>query len=142
MRYHHAKKIQEWLEGHQKALLLFFLPPYWPELNAVEHVTLGTWMPCVLAFSDGLTAIRAIRRLYGQPSIPSAYLSPLSERTLPDKVTVVSGSLCSKFWIIRFGAPKSCSHDQRIATLFSLLTCKLLPARNSDGFRFFYEASG
>lgn len=34
--YHHAKKIQRWLQKHPN-LKLFFLPPYSPELNAVER---------------------------------------------------------------------------------------------------------
>ena len=36
VKYHHAKKIKHWL-GKQKRLELFFLPPYSPELNAVER---------------------------------------------------------------------------------------------------------
>ncbi len=35
-RFHHAKKIQWWLES-QDQLELFFLPPYSPELNAIER---------------------------------------------------------------------------------------------------------
>jgi transposase len=34
--YHHASKIMVWLEKHPK-LELFFLPPYSPDLNAVER---------------------------------------------------------------------------------------------------------
>jgi len=34
--YHHAKKIEEWITRHSK-LELFFLPPYSPDLNAVER---------------------------------------------------------------------------------------------------------
>jgi transposase len=34
--YHHAKKIGAWLERHP-VLELFFLPPYSPDLNAVER---------------------------------------------------------------------------------------------------------
>jgi transposase len=34
--YHHAKKIAAWLERHP-VLELFFLPPYSPDLNAVER---------------------------------------------------------------------------------------------------------
>lgn len=34
--YHHASKIKAWLEKHPK-LELFFLPPYSPDLNAVER---------------------------------------------------------------------------------------------------------
>lgn len=34
--YHHAKKIKAWLQRHPK-LELFFLPPYSPDLNAVER---------------------------------------------------------------------------------------------------------
>ena len=36
VRYHHAKKLKLWLAKHQK-LELFFLPPYSPDLNAVER---------------------------------------------------------------------------------------------------------
>lgn len=36
VKYHHAKKIRHWLEKQQK-LELFFLPPYSPDLNAVER---------------------------------------------------------------------------------------------------------
>lgn len=36
VKYHHAKKIKHWLEKQQK-LELFFLPPYSPDLNAVER---------------------------------------------------------------------------------------------------------
>jgi transposase len=35
-RFHHAKKLRRWLEG-QDQLELFFLPPYSPELNAIER---------------------------------------------------------------------------------------------------------
>ena len=35
--YHHAKKIQQWLLK-QDRLELFFLPPYSPDLNAIERV--------------------------------------------------------------------------------------------------------
>jgi len=34
--YHHAKRISAWLEKHPK-LQLLFLPPYSPDLNAVER---------------------------------------------------------------------------------------------------------
>ncbi len=34
--YHHANKIKQWLTRHEK-LELLFLPPYSPELNAVER---------------------------------------------------------------------------------------------------------
>lgn len=34
--YHHAKKLRLWLTNHPK-LELFFLPPYSPDLNAVER---------------------------------------------------------------------------------------------------------
>ena len=36
VKYHHAKRISKWLEKNQK-LELFFLPPYSPDLNAVER---------------------------------------------------------------------------------------------------------
>ena len=37
-RWHHAKMLNEWLEIHKDHLRLDFLPPYSPELNAVERV--------------------------------------------------------------------------------------------------------
>ena len=36
VRYHHSKRINKWLEKNKK-LELFFLPPYSPDLNAVER---------------------------------------------------------------------------------------------------------
>lgn len=35
-RYHHAKILQAWLEEVSDILELFFLPPYSPDLNAIE----------------------------------------------------------------------------------------------------------
>ena len=35
-RYHHAKILQPWLERMSDLLELFFLPPYSPDLNAIE----------------------------------------------------------------------------------------------------------
>ena len=35
-RYHHAKMLQPWLEEVSDLLELFFLPPYSPDLNAIE----------------------------------------------------------------------------------------------------------
>ena len=37
VKYHHAKKISNWLSKNTK-LELFFLPPYSPELNPQEYV--------------------------------------------------------------------------------------------------------
>ena len=37
-RWHHAKVLQGWLAEHRHVLRLDFLPPYSPELNAVERV--------------------------------------------------------------------------------------------------------
>jgi transposase len=34
--FHHAHKIRDWVEAHPK-LELYFLPPYSPDLNAVER---------------------------------------------------------------------------------------------------------
>lgn len=34
--YHHAHKVKDWIEQHPK-LELYFLPPYSPDLNAVER---------------------------------------------------------------------------------------------------------
>jgi transposase len=36
--YHHAKALDGWLQEHQSALELLFLPPYSPELNPIERV--------------------------------------------------------------------------------------------------------
>ncbi|GAP71692.1 transposase [Candidatus Symbiothrix dinenymphae] len=35
-KYHHAKILQPWLESVSEVLELFFLPPYSPDLNAIE----------------------------------------------------------------------------------------------------------
>lgn len=35
-RYHHAKIIQPWLDDMKDVIELFFLPPYSPDLNAIE----------------------------------------------------------------------------------------------------------
>lgn len=37
-KYHHAKILQPWLEEMKGILELFFLPPYSPELNAIERL--------------------------------------------------------------------------------------------------------
>lgn len=37
-KYHHAKILQPWLERNKRKIELFFLPPYSPELNPIEHV--------------------------------------------------------------------------------------------------------
>lgn len=37
-RYHHARILKPWLHEHRKLLSLDFLPPYSPELNAIERV--------------------------------------------------------------------------------------------------------
>jgi transposase len=37
-RWHRAKLLQPWLKKHRKHLRLDFLPPYSPELNAIERV--------------------------------------------------------------------------------------------------------
>jgi len=38
VRYHHARKIKEWLEKNSEKIELHFLPPYSPNLNPVEKV--------------------------------------------------------------------------------------------------------
>ncbi|MDR2651893.1 MAG: transposase, partial [Prevotellaceae bacterium] len=35
-RYHHAKILQPWLDSVSDILELFFLPPYSPDMNAIE----------------------------------------------------------------------------------------------------------
>ena len=35
-KYHHAKIIQPWLQEMKDVIELFFLPPYSPDLNAIE----------------------------------------------------------------------------------------------------------
>lgn len=35
-KYHHARILQPWLEGVSDIFELFFLPPYSPDLNAIE----------------------------------------------------------------------------------------------------------
>jgi len=37
-RWHHAKLLHPWLMKHKKTIALLFLPPYSPDLNAVERV--------------------------------------------------------------------------------------------------------
>ena len=37
-KYHHAKLHREWREEHADRLVLYFLPPYSPDLNPVERV--------------------------------------------------------------------------------------------------------
>jgi transposase len=37
-RWHHAKVLHPWLKEHRRQLQLDFLPPYSPELNAIERV--------------------------------------------------------------------------------------------------------
>jgi transposase len=36
--WHKSRELQPWLEAHHPALRLDFLPPYSPELNAIERV--------------------------------------------------------------------------------------------------------
>jgi len=37
-RWHHAKHLHPWLIKHKKAIHMLFLPPYSPDLNAIERV--------------------------------------------------------------------------------------------------------
>ena len=37
-KYHHAKLHREWREEHTNRFVLYFLPPYSPDLNPVERV--------------------------------------------------------------------------------------------------------
>jgi transposase len=37
-RWHHAKLLHPWLIKHKKAIHMLFLPPYSPDLNAIERV--------------------------------------------------------------------------------------------------------
>lgn len=37
-RYHHAIMLQSWLARNEKKIMLVFLPPYSPDLNAIERV--------------------------------------------------------------------------------------------------------
>jgi len=37
-RWHHARLLKPWLKEHKKTMWLDFLPPYSPELNAIERV--------------------------------------------------------------------------------------------------------
>lgn len=36
--WHKSRELQPWLEAHKQALRLDFLPPYSPDLNAIERV--------------------------------------------------------------------------------------------------------
>ena len=38
LRVHHAKKVREWLEKHNEAIEVFYLPSYSPELNPDEYL--------------------------------------------------------------------------------------------------------
>jgi transposase len=38
LRSHHGKKVKEWLEEHQKEIMVFYLPSYAPELNPDEYL--------------------------------------------------------------------------------------------------------
>lgn len=38
VRYHHAKKLQLFLENHKERIELIFLPPYSPDLNPMERI--------------------------------------------------------------------------------------------------------
>lgn len=38
LRVHHAKPVKEWVAKHCKAIELFYLPPYSPELNPDEYL--------------------------------------------------------------------------------------------------------
>jgi transposase len=66
-RYHHAKIVNEWLQTHGQRVNLIFLPPYAPNLNAIERlwavlhqsVTHNKFYP---AFHDFVEAVRAFFR--------------------------------------------------------------------------------
>jgi transposase len=38
VRYHHSRKLKQFLENHKDRIELFFLPPYSPELNPMERI--------------------------------------------------------------------------------------------------------
>lgn len=38
VRYHHAKKLKQFLEKHKDRIELFFLPPYSPDFNPMERI--------------------------------------------------------------------------------------------------------
>lgn len=66
-RYHHAKIVEEWLRTKGKKICLVFLPPYAPNLNAIErlwgvmhkHVTHNRYYP---SFGDFAEAVRTFFR--------------------------------------------------------------------------------
>lgn len=44
-RWHHARNLNDWLWDHRHVLSLNFLPPYSPQLNAIERVwKLTRWL--------------------------------------------------------------------------------------------------
>lgn len=38
VRYHHAKRLKQFLENHKDRIELLFLPPYSPDLNPMERI--------------------------------------------------------------------------------------------------------
>lgn len=61
-RYHHARGLQPWLDEVKDRLELLFLPPYSPQLNAIERVwkllrrwvTHNRYFPLIQALYDAL----------------------------------------------------------------------------------------
>lgn len=59
--YHHARKIKAWLIHHPK-LELMFLPPYSPELNAVERV--WWWMRKQITHNRSVATLKQRKGLF------------------------------------------------------------------------------
>jgi len=37
-RYHHTRAVQDWLDGHQRWIEVYWLPAYCPDLNLIERL--------------------------------------------------------------------------------------------------------
>lgn len=87
-RYHHAKEVDAWLAEHGKRLKLRFLPPYAPNLNAIERLW-RAMHACVThnrhyaKFADFVEAINGFFR-----------------KTLPDQWHKLRDSISDNFHVI------------------------------------------
>ena len=73
-RYHHAKIVRKWLKTHGRRLNLIFLPPYAPNLNAIERLwgvlhKMVTHNKAHQSFGD---FVAAIRTFFGE-TLPSQW---------------------------------------------------------------------
>ena len=81
-RYHKHPEVQAWCHHHRERLRLWFLPPYWPELNATErlwgHVRQQSTHNRFFATTTQLVAAlrNAFRTIQRHPDTIDAYLQP------------------------------------------------------------------